>query len=170
MDCSFYSSDFLRQIFRVHLLCLHLPHSRPDKPYPQAGIRYICLLSPILNNFIHSSSPCAFAIFTSRSGFILCIAFTTAFATPPLTAKPLPSALEKESGSSSGSSAAKSTSLAANIPATSSKVSTKSMSLLILLRLASSFLAAPRADKYYSATRVILFCKSACKYHRGESH
>lgn len=60
----------------------------------------------ILNNFIHSSSPCAFAIFTSRSGFILCIAFTTAFATPPLTAKPLPSALEKESGSSSGSSAA----------------------------------------------------------------
>ena len=44
MDCSFYSSDFLRQIFRVHLLCLHLPHSRPDKPYPQAGIRCICLL------------------------------------------------------------------------------------------------------------------------------
>lgn len=63
--------------------------------------------------------------FTSRSGSIRFTAWTTASATPPLTAKPLPSALAQNSGSPSGISF-QSTLLASNIPATSSKVNTKS--------------------------------------------
>ena len=62
-------------------------------------------------------------------------------ATPPLTAKPRPSALAAVV-SGNASSAAKSTSFASNIPMTSSKVSTKSTSERIVRRLASSFFAA----------------------------
>ena len=52
-------------------------------------------------------------------------AFTTAFATPPLTAKPRPSELASFNGSPSGSSL-KFTPFASNIPCSSSKVRTKS--------------------------------------------
>ena len=78
---------------------------------------------------------------TSRSGSRRWITSTTAWATPPLTAKPRPAAVAPW-GSSPSSSAVKSTSLASNRPISSSKVSTKSTSLRTERRLASSFLAA----------------------------
>ena len=69
------------------------------------------------------------------------MAFTTAFATPPETANPRPSAV----ASTNSGPAATSENLmafASNMPITSSNVSTKSTSLRMVRRLASSFLAA----------------------------
>ena len=67
--------------------------------------------------------------------------FTTALATPPLTAKPRPSPVAS-TGSGPSATSANWMALASNMPITSSKVSTKSTSLRMVRRLASSFLAA----------------------------
>ena len=67
---------------------------------------------------------------------------TTACATPPATAKFLPSVEASLTPSGSSSMFSRSTCFASKIPAISSKVSTKSTSLRTLRRIASSFLAA----------------------------
>ena len=67
---------------------------------------------------------------------------TTACATPPATAKFLPSVEASLTPAGSSSMFSRSTCFAEKIPVISSKVSTKSTSLRTLRRIASSFLAA----------------------------
>ncbi len=74
------------------------------------------------------------------------IAFSTAAATPPLTANPIPSPLACPTNSLSSQSEI-TISLASSMDANSSKVSTKSISLLIERLLASSFFAAQGPTK-----------------------
>ena len=86
------------------------------------------------------------------------MAFTTAWATPPLAANPRPSALACwKSSPGSASRVSKLTPLASNMPISSSKVSTKSTSLRMVRRLASSFLAAQGPTKVILMSRPSLF-------------
>ena len=88
--------------------------------------------------------------YAADSAFLMTL--TTACATPPLTAKPRPSALAllKLSFGSSGRSS-KLICLASNMPISSSNVRTKSTSLRTLWRLASSFFAAQGPTKQIRA-------------------
>ena len=117
----------------------------------------------MVSSLRHSFRPCALAIFTSLSGYHLWIWSATALATPPLAAKPRPAleAYTMVSSVSISSRCVKSTPLASNIPASSSKVSTKSTSLRTWRRLASSFLAAQGPTKHIRASGSAFFIMRA---------
>ena len=112
--------------------------------------------------FRHSFRPSAEATFTSLPGSMRSMAFTTAPATPPVTAKPRPAPVASLRGtSSSGGMEAKPTPLASNMPWSSSKVSTKSTSERMVRRLASSFLAAQGPMKAMRHPGSFCFCRRA---------
>ena len=133
-----------------------------DAYYFSRGPLYLPALAS-MSSFLHSARPCADAILTSISGCHSLILSATALATPPDCAKPRPAAdAACRASASSTSSRLVSTSLASMIPASSSKVSTKSTSERTVRREASSFFAAQGPMKHIRASGTVRARRTWC--------